>query len=295
MSVALIVLLGALSVFTLTYLVGWFVVARDPARRALRPEEDNGPPTGHSLWIGAVTNFFDTWGIGSFAPTTALFKFFKQVPDERIPGTLNVGHTLPTILQAFIFITAVAVEPTTLVALIVTSVLGAWLGAGIVAGWSRRQVQIGMGTALLAAGLLFVSANLGWTGAGGEAIGLTGGKFAVALAGNFMLGALMTLGVGLYAPSLIMLSLLGMNPLTAFPIMMGSCAFLMPVASLRFMRAGAFRLRPALGLAIGGLPAVWVAARILVNQMDQDTLRWLVAAVVLFTSITMLRSAARRE
>jgi uncharacterized membrane protein YfcA len=288
-------LLGALSVFTLTYLVGWLVVARDPARRALRPEEDNGPPTGHSLWIGAVTNFFDTWGIGSFAPTTALFKFFKQVPDERIPGTLNVGHTLPTILQAFIFITAVAVEPTTLVALIVTSVLGAWLGAGIVAGWSRRQVQIGMGTALLAAGLLFVSANLGWTGAGGEAIGLTGGKFAVALAGNFMLGALMTLGVGLYAPSLIMLSLLGMNPLTAFPIMMGSCAFLMPVASLRFMRAGAFRLRPALGLAIGGLPAVWVAARILVNQMDQDTLRWLVAAVVLFTSITMLRSAARRE
>jgi uncharacterized membrane protein YfcA len=295
MSVALIGLLGALSVFTLTYLVGWFVVARDPARRALRPEEDNGPPTGHSLWIGAFTNFFDTWGIGSFAPTTALFKFFKQVPDERIPGTLNVGHTLPTILQAFIFITAVAVEPTTLVALIVTSVLGAWLGAGIVAGWSRRQVQIGMGTALLAAGLLFVSANLGWTGAGGEAIGLTGGKLAVALAGNFMLGALMTLGVGLYAPSLIMLSLLGMNPLTAFPIMMGSCAFLMPVASLRFMRAGAFRLRPALGLAIGGLPAVWVAARILVNQMDQDTLRWLVAAVVLFTSITMLRSAARRE
>ncbi|MEZ4588312.1 MAG: sulfite exporter TauE/SafE family protein [Gemmatimonadales bacterium] len=289
-----VVLLAILAVCTAVYLVAWLVLSRSPARRAMRPADDEGGPTRDSLWIGALTNFFDTLGIGSFAPTTSLFRLFKVVPDERIPGTMNVGHTPPTILQAFFFISAVTVEPATLTILILASVLGAWLGAGVVASWPRRKIQIGMGVALIIAAAVFIANNLGWSAVGGDANGVTGSRLVIATAGNFILGALMTLGIGMYAPLLILLGFLGMNPRSVFPIMMGSAAFLMVVAGIRFLRAGAYRQRVAVGLTIGGLPAVYVAARI-VKEMPLETLRWLVAAVVLYTAVTMLRAALRRE
>ncbi|MBV9233045.1 MAG: sulfite exporter TauE/SafE family protein [Candidatus Eremiobacteraeota bacterium] len=244
------------------------------------------------IGIGFITNFFDTLGIGSFATTTSLFKFLRFVPDERIPGTLNVGHALPTIAEAAIFIVIVAVEPPTLVLLILAAVAGAWLGAGLVARLSRRSVQIGMGTALVAAAALFIMSNLKGShfGLSGTALGLAGTKLAIGIFVSFCLGALMTIGIGLYAPCMIMVSLLGMNPIAAFPIMMGSCAFLMPVASLRFIRYNALSLRAALGLTLGGIPGVLIAAY-LVKSLPLLWVRWLVVIVVLYAAITMLRSA----
>ena len=243
--------------------------------------------------IGFVTNFFDTLGIGSFAPTTAIFKLKKLVPDELIPGTLNVGHTLPTITQAFIYITIIEVEPVTLLLLILAAVLGMWLGAGVVAKLPRRGIQIGMGVALLVAAALTLQAIFDKKAAGGTALGLTGTKMFIGIAGNFVLGALMSLGIGLYGPCLIMISLLGMSPSAAFPIMMGSCAFLMPAGSARFVREGSFQLRSALGLAIGGIPAVLLAAYVLkkIEKLDLYYVRWLVVVVVVYTAIMMLRSA----
>ena len=240
--------------------------------------------------IGFVTNFFDTLGIGSFAPTTAIFKLKKLVPEELIPGTLNVGHTLPTITQAFLFITAVGVEPKTLLLLIAAAILGMWLGAGVVSKWPRRNIQIGMGVALLVAAALTLQAIFKKEVAGGTALELTGVKLALGFAGNFALGALMSLGIGLYGPCLILISLLGMDPKAAFPIMMGSCAFLMPVGSARFVREGGFQLRSALGLALGGIPAVLLAFY-LVKSMPLEYVRWLVVVVVVYTAVTMLRSA----
>jgi uncharacterized membrane protein YfcA len=247
-------------------------------------------PTPLETGIGFVTNFFDTLGIGSFAPTTSMFKFWRLVPDERIPGTLNVGHTLPTILEAYIFIAFVRVDEITLILMILAAIAGAYLGAGVVSRWPRRFVQIGMGGALLVAALIFLMNNLHLVPAGGNALSLRGTTLWLAVAGNFCLGALMTLGIGLYAPCLILVSLLGMNPLAAFPIMMGSCAFLMPIASLRFIRFERFTLRAALGLSLGGLPAVAIAA-FLVKSLPLVWVRWLVITVVVYAAIAMLRSA----
>lgn len=251
-------------------------------------------PAARQLLVGAVTNFFDTLGIGSFAPTTAWFRFTRAVPDEKIPGTLNVGHTLPTVAQALIYIQIVEVEFLTMAALIAASVAGSWIGAGFVSRWSRRRIQWGMGIALLAAAVLFSMRNLDIGPGGGTDLALRGTLLGVGIAGNFVLGALMTLGIGLYAPCLIMISLLGMNPIAAFPIMMGSCAFLMPVAGARFIRAGRYDLRSAVGLAVGGIPAVLLAAYI-VKSLPLVALRWLVMVVVLYTAITMLRAAMRNE
>jgi len=246
------------------------------------------------LAIGFITNFFDTLGIGSFAPTTSIFKFWKLVPDERIPGTLNVGHTPPTILEAVLFIAIVQVDMVTLVLLIGSAVVGAWFGAGIVAGWPRRTVQIGMGMALLAAAAFFLMSNLSLFPAGGNALILQDWKLWTGAAGCLVLGALMTLGIGMYAPCMILVSLLGMDPKAAFPIMMGSCAFLMPVASVRFIRKDSYAARPALGLALGGLPGVLIAA-LIVKELPLAAVRWLVVCAVIYTSITMLRSAMNKQ
>ncbi len=276
-------LLLALAVFGLVYGSRWLVHARAVDREIRWP-------SWLATAIGFVTNFFDTLGIGSFAPTTSLYKLFGIVPDERIPGTMHVGHTPPVIIQAFIFIAIVQVDMTTLVSLIGASVLGAWLGAGVVARWPRRNIQVGMGIALLLAAASFVMAIFGVFPVGGDALRLAGLQLTVASAGTFVLGALMTLGIGFYAPCMIMVSLMGMNPVTAFPIMMGSSAFLMTVASMRFIGAHRYSLGPALGLAVGGLPAVLIAAFI-VKSLPLNAMRWLVVVVVLYAAIAMLRSA----
>lgn len=258
--------------------------------REVRRGRASGGPSILDVTVGFVTNFFDTLGIGSFAPTTSAFKLWKMVPDERVPGTLHVGHTPPVIVQAFIFIAIVQVGMLTLIPMIIASVLGAWLGAGVVAAWPRRRIQIGMGIALLIAATSFVMANLGAFPLGGDAVSLGPAALALAVAANFVLGALMTLGIGIYAPSMILVSLLGMNPVTAFPIMMGSSAFLMPVAAWRFLDANAYRHRTALGLTLGGIPAVLIAAFI-VKSLELTTLRWLVVIVVTYAAAAMLRSA----
>jgi uncharacterized membrane protein YfcA len=241
--------------------------------------------------IGLVTNFFDTLGIGSYATTTSFFKLWRVVRDEQIPGTLNVGHTLPSVLQAFIYIAVIEVDVTTLALMIGASVVGSWLGAGVVARWPRRKIQIGMGLALLATSGIMLMSQLHLLPGGGDLLGITGVKLAAAVAANAVFGALMTLGIGLYAPCMMVVYLMGMNPKAAFPIMMGSCAFLMPVGSVRFIREKSYNLKSALGLAIGGIPGVLLAA-FLVRSLPLGAVRWLVVAVVVYTALMMLRSAA---
>jgi uncharacterized membrane protein YfcA len=249
-----------------------------------------GVPSIFELVLGMATNFFDTLGIGSFAPTASIFKFRRMVPDEKIPGTLNVGHALPTLLEAFLFIAIVKVDILTLVLLMVASVAGAWFGAGIVASWPRRRVQIGMGIALLVAASFFLMTNLNLLPAGGNALILQHWRLWAGVIGSLILGALMTLGIGLYGPCMILVSLLGMDPHAAFPIMMGSCAFLMPVASARFIQAGSYSPRVALGLALGGLPGVLIAA-LIVKSLSLTAVRWLVVVAVIYAAVAMLRSA----
>ena len=247
-------------------------------------------PTALQSAIGFVTAFFDTLGIGSFATTTAVYKLRNMVPVKLIPGTLNVGHALSTIAQALIYTKLVPVEATTLILMIVAASLGSWVGVGVVVHWPWRKIQIGMGIALLGAAALMLMTQLNSVPGGGDALGLTGMRLWIGLGGNFVLGALMMLGIGLYAPCMILVSLLGMAPTAAFPIMMGSCAFLMPISSVRFVRTRTYDARASLGLALGGLPAVLIAAYV-VRSMSLDAVRWLVVVVVVYTAANMLATA----
>jgi uncharacterized membrane protein YfcA len=258
--------------------------------RALKHRRNIDRPTWVDVLIGFVTDFFDTLGIGSFAPTTAIFKLRRIPADELIPGTLNVGHNAAAALETVIFVSSVAVDPLLLTLMVGSAALGAWLGAGIVARMPRRAIQLFMGVALLIAATVFVLSNLGALPPGGIAMGLTGWRMLFAVSANFVFGALMSVGIGLYAPCMIVLALLGLHPLAAFPIMMGACGLVQPVASLRFLRSGRFALGPALGLTMGGVIGVLVAAFV-VKRLPVTALRWLVIVVVFYAAILMLRSA----
>lgn len=285
--VAKLVLLVLLSLIAIVFSVAWIASLIKKSAEGVRPSL-------FQLMIGFVTDFFDTWGVGSFATTTSLFRLGKVVDDDKIPGTLNVGHTLPTILQAFIYINSIEIDLWTLWLLIIASVVGSYLGASFVSRLPKKSVQIGMGISLMIAVALILAKLFKWIPSGGDSLGLTGVNLALGLVGNFIFGALMTIGVGAYAPIMIMVSLLGMNEKSAFPLMMGSCAFLMPVASYRFVISGKYDPRAALGLTLLGLPGVAIAAWV-VKLLPLEYVNWLVVIVVIYTAVSMLYAASKIE
>jgi uncharacterized membrane protein YfcA len=249
-----------------------------------------GWPSLAQTGVGFVTNFFDFLGIGSYATTTSIYKLLRLVPDRRIPGTLLVGHMWPTVAQAVISITIIDVEMPTLVLLIAASILGSWLGAGMVSAWPKRKIQIGMGLALVGAATLMTAKALHLFPAGGDTLGLHGWRLVAGLVGNFTFGALMNLGIGAYAPSLVLFGFLGLNLKAIFPVMMGSCAFIMPTSGIRFIGRGSYASRAALGLALGGVPGVLLAAYV-IRQLPVHYLLWLVIVVATYSALAMLHSA----
>ncbi|HZE88180.1 MAG TPA: sulfite exporter TauE/SafE family protein [Verrucomicrobiae bacterium] len=279
-------LFAALAATTVWFIWAWLRLSKS------RPTVVAGERshTWYHTVVGFVMCFFDTLGIGNFATTTSAFKFRSSIPDEKIPGTLNVGYAIPTVLQALIYISIVEVDVVTLTLMIAASVVGAWLGAGIVSRWPRSAVQVGMGCALLAAAGLMLRAQLVAGGPTEGTLALSGNLLALGLLGNFALGALMTMGIGLYGPCLILVSLLGMSPSAAFPIMMGSCAFLMPIGGIRFVREGSYAPWTSVVLSLAGLPSVLIAAFI-VRSLPLTAVRWLVIVVVVYAAVMMLRSA----
>jgi len=287
MLTARVVLYLALIIVNVAAIAAWWWCAR---RRRLRDR-----PATADVAIGFVANFLDTLGIGSYAQITALFKVRGRPADELIPGTLNVGGVIPSFVGCWLFIVAITVEPVLLTGMVVSSAVGAWIGADIVSRLPRRAIQVFMGAALLIAAVFFLLTNLGISVSPGTAMGLTGWRFGIAIAANFVFGALMCIGIGNYAPTMALLGLLGMNPIAAFPIMMGSDGLLIPVAALGFLRSQRFSHAAALGLTVGGVVGT-LCAFPLVNAIGSHLalMRWLVTAVVLYAAVSMLLSAGTR-
>jgi uncharacterized membrane protein YfcA len=281
MSLQVKLLFGALLLINIAFYVGW-IRSRKTYTGRKRPLLIEYP-------VGLVFAFFDTLGIGSFAPTTAVLKFQGKIADELIPGTLNVGLNMAACLEMAIFIKLIVIDPVLLMSTVLSAALGAWVGAGVVNRLPRPAIQLAMGAALLIAGCVFAATNLHLLPGGGIAYTLTGWRLVVAIGVNFVLGALMSVGIGLYAPCMILVTMLGLHPLAAFPIMMGSCGLVQPTAALQFFRSGRFAFGTSIALTIGSIPGVLIAAFV-VKQLSLVWLRWLVVLVVIYAASTMLRS-----
>uniref|UniRef100_UPI003015E7C4 sulfite exporter TauE/SafE family protein n=1 Tax=Psychrilyobacter sp. TaxID=2586924 RepID=UPI003015E7C4 len=139
------ILLGVLLCMGLWYL-GVFIKDYREFKKSNKVEKENKVVLSG---IGFVLCFFDTLGIGGFAPMTAIFKQFKLVNDRVIPGTLNAAMTIPIIIEALIFIKDVKVDLVTLISMLVAATLGAILGAGYVSKLDEKKVQLYMGIALI--------------------------------------------------------------------------------------------------------------------------------------------------
>jgi len=283
----LILLVAGLSIGAAGLFVG---IVREAAKT------DQLVPKPEALALAAVTNFFDTLGIGSFAPTIAWFKFRKMVPDRLMPLTMFIGYTIPAILQGVIFLIllGVKVDLYLLLGCVIAIVIGGYWGVPIAARSPVRLIQAIVGVALLIAALFYSLGNLGLMPAGGTAAGLPLPLAVVAIVANLVFGILLSFGVGNYAPSLAMFSLMGMDPRLAFPIMAAGAGFSGVAAGVQCVRKVNLDWRVVLGLTIGAIPSVLIAA-LIVKEMDLVLLRWLVVVVVTYAGLTLLYSASRKS
>ena len=284
-----------LIVLLITLGLGVLAYAAALARVALKRRVG---PSVEALALGAVVNFFDAIGIGSFATTASWFKFRKLVPDRLIPPTMVAGLTPPVMVESIIFLIllGVRVDPVLLVGCALATMLGGIAGAPLVARARVWIVQLTVAIGLTLAAAAWVMTSLHLFPSGGTATGLPPGLTLIAVVASFGMGILANFGVGNYAPTLVMLSLMGMDPRLCFPIMAAGGSLMGAGASVRHFAIGEVDLRIVLGLAIGGIPAVLVAA-LLVKEMPIDVLRWLVLAVVLYAAAVMYHAAfkGRRE
>lgn len=279
MLIALLVPLTLAGIFCLAVLT----------RAAIR---QHSVPRLEAVILGALVSFFDTLGIGSFAPTAAWFKFRRLVPDRLIPQTMLAGLTPPSVLQGIIYLIllGVMVDPVLLVGCILACVMGGLVGAPLVTKARVWVVQMVVAIGLLLAVAAYILANLDMMPGGGTATGLPLILTIIAIVASFIFGVLLNFGVGNYAPTLVLLSLMGMDPRLCFPIMAASAGLMGSAASVRHIQLGLMDLKIVMGIAIGGFPAVLVAA-LIVKEMPVETLRWLVIIVVLYAASVMARSA----
>lgn len=253
---------------------------------------------GLGLVIGGVTDFLDTLGIGSFVTSTAIFQASHYLKDERqLPGTLNTMHAIPTAFEALFFVTAVSVEPWTLISLVVAAAVGAVIGSEVMVKLNQRRIQLIMAGALVVTAGLMTAKLAGWIsllGVANHATSLRGWPLVIGVVGNFILGLLMAAGVGLYAPCMVMVYFLGLTPIAAFPIMMLSCALLMPSSAVNFIRRGRVAYRGIFGIILGGIVGVVIAAT-LVKSLSMTALSWLIVLVSLWTAQSLWRAATRQH
>ena len=246
---------------------------------------------------GIIANFFDTLGIGSFAPTSTMFKVAKSCDDILVPGTLNVGDTVPVCVEAAAFFGLVDMDILTLVTMIVASVLGSYLMAGIVSKFDRKHVRYALFVGLMILSIVMLARWAGWGPfkLEGTEMGLKGVKLIVAIVVNFILGGLMSIGVGLYAPCMALCVLLGLDAKCAFPAMMGSCAFLMAYGNgPKFIKEGRYDMNACWAMALGGgVIGVPIAAWI-VGSMPTHILTLMVVIVCFITSLLYLKDGIQK-
>jgi uncharacterized membrane protein YfcA len=258
--------------------------------------EQNSPSRTTSmpllLGIGAFANFFDTLGVGSFATTTAALRLGKLVEDENIPGTMNVGHSTPAILESVLFIIALGglIDLPTIVSMVLAGGIGAWFGAGIVANWPRQKIQRAMAIALIVTASFMALRMMANLSLAEGTIGLRGVALMIAIVASLVIGSLTSLGIGNYAPTMAVTFMLGLNQKAVFPIMATSAAVILPAAAIRFYRSGRFDRRAAMAFTLGGIPGVLVAVYV-VKELPLDIVRWVVVAVLAYTAITLWRAS----
>ena len=242
---------------------------------------------------GFVANVADTVGIGSFAVIVAFDKYWNLMDDKKLPGTLNAQSILPTMCQALFFLQVVQVEMQTLIPLLIGASLGGFLGGYLVSRLDKQRIRRFMFIGYSGIALMIIASKLGLLPVGGDLMSLHGMWLAAGVLGMFLSGALPAIGVGAYAPTQVILFMLGMSPLAAFPIMTASGAFQQSVAALAFIQRRQVALKPSIIIGLAGIVGVLVAAPV-ITYINPESLRWLLLAVVLYNVHRLWKSSVHK-
>ncbi|OGT08486.1 MAG: hypothetical protein A2V89_04675 [Gammaproteobacteria bacterium RBG_16_37_9] len=245
--------------------------------------------------IGGIAYFLDTLGIGSFATSTVMLRSFKQVQDKDLPGSLNVASVLPILLEAFIFIGIIQVDPLTIVTMVSAACIGAWMGASVVHKLPEQRIRLIISIALFIAATVSLLKQLDFIPADyAGAIGLTGIKLVIAILASAIIGALGALGIGGYAPLLALALTLGLSSRAMFPIMSSSAALGGGFASIKFFKTGAYDRKASLAMTIVALLGVVIAAYI-VKTLPLNILTWVVIGVIYYTAVSIFMSSCKHQ
>lgn len=247
----------------------------------------------YNSFVMCISLFCDSLGVGCYAIQSTLFKFKKSVEDINVPGTLAVANGIPVLAEAILYLGVVKVEPVTLVSLTVAVIVGGYLGANLVTRWNVQKVRKAMGVGLIILAIVMAMRQLhvGPFGVVGYATGVHGIKLVIAIVVCVFLGMLNNIGIGAYGPILGLVSILGMSSKSAFPIMMCSCALMVPFGNGPvYIKQQKFDARVTVLSAVFGTIGVAVAI-LIVKSLPLDVVLWMVVAAVFISAIIFLKGS----
>ncbi|WP_032121201.1 sulfite exporter TauE/SafE family protein [Clostridium amazonitimonense] len=235
----------------------------------------------------AIIFFLSTFGISDFAISTILYRKKNLVSDKKLPGTLNTQCVIPVAVMALAYISVIKVDPITLIVCIVAQIIGAYIGPRFVVKLEPKVIRKFISIGLLVATAFILAGKFNLVPSGGTATGLSGIKLAVAAICLFVYGALNNIGIGSYSLTMATIYALGMNPAVAFPIMMGACTFSVPIGSMEFIKYGEYGRKITAFTSTFGVMGVLVAVY-LVKSLNVSMLQWVIAAILLYSGLSML-------
>ncbi|WP_425379077.1 TSUP family transporter [Spiroplasma endosymbiont of Polydrusus pterygomalis] len=291
--VALIIVL-----ITLLIIIGYFILMLKVTRKTYMDREKN---IFKITTIGFVGSFLDTIGVGSFAVATAGLKAGKIVKnDALLPGTLNIGLGIPNLIAGTIFVAAINVQVLTLMLLVLGAILGSFIGAELTKRISAKHISLTMAIVLAIVVILMILMQLNLLPTSGNKTGLSGWQLGLAFILFIIYGGLQAFGIGLYAPALATIALLGMDIKVAFPIMTLASGYAVPIAAYSYYKNNKYQPKTSFGLMLGGalgvvlaFLTVFVGIEVGLNvkpAVFTNYLKWLAVIVVFYVSIMLLLS-----
>lgn len=232
-----------------------------------------------------VIYFLSTFGISDFAISTALYPKVGWVSIKKLPGTLNTQCVIPVFVMSLAYISTITVGIKTLVVCIVCQVVGAYLGPRFVVKLPEHIIRIFVVAGLLVATALILGGKFGWIPSNGTATDLNGWKLWTTGILMFVYGALNNIGIGSYALTMATVYAMGMNPVAAFPIMMGGCTFSVSVGSMQFIKLDDYSRKITLS-SVAGIIGVLLAVFV-VKSLNTSLIQWIVVIVLLYSAISL--------
>lgn len=239
--------------------------------------------------VGIIAFIADGIGVGSFAVSIALCKSFQLISNDKLPGLINGAQVVPGAIEAIAFLFAIHVDPLTLTTLIAGTCLGGVIGPLLVSKLDTKRTELSMATAFVIMAILVLCSQMHWLPMGGTATILTQQQLIVGFIGTIICGALPAFGVGLFAAIEVLLFMLGLSPLAAFPIMTCAGAIQQPLTAITFTIKKRIPIKEALWLGTFGIIGVAIAVP-MVTHLSIRLLRWLLFAILCYNATGMIRA-----